>query len=394
MKILYYHWNENSAKDLVSSLQQLGHAVIQIQIELTDYDKDSHFYSQFCKELQRLDFDCIFTFDFFPLISKAAQEHGIPYISWIYDMPHTTLFSPAARNDLNHIFLFDYDLYQRLMCLDYDSHLYHLPLAVNTEKIIHLLGKPPKSLKKRYEVSFVGSLYEKCLYNQIPYLPPYLEGYLSGIQKAQQTFYGGNIIEELINPQLLPILEQFLALEIPDGYTITYSNLLANLINAKITSTERIELLTRIAAQFPFTLFSGSDHHLVPRAQKGGILSYDQEMPEVFCSSKINLNITLRSITSGIPLRALDIMGAGGFLLSNYQPELDEYFKNGEECVLFEHSEDMMEKIEYFLSHDKEREEIARNGFYKVHEAFSYPKMLQKIFSTVFTDETHCQLSH
>ena len=38
----------------------------------------------------------------------------------------------------------------------------------------------------------------------------------------------------------------------------------------------------------------------------------------MFANSKVNLNITLRNIKTGIPLRALDIMGAGGFLLTNY----------------------------------------------------------------------------
>ena len=57
-------------------------------------------------------------------------------------------------------------------------------------------------------------------------------------------------------------------------------------------------------------------------------------MPLIFRESKINLNITLRSITSGMPLRALDIMGAGGFLLSNYQQELAENYIDGEELVL------------------------------------------------------------
>ena len=45
-------------------------------------------------------------------------------------------------------------------------------------------------------------------------------------------------------------------------------------------------------------------------------------MPYVFRNSRINLNITLRSIKSGIPLRCMDIYGAGGFLLSNYQTDL------------------------------------------------------------------------
>lgn len=66
-----------------------------------------------------------------------------------------------------------------------------------------------------------------------------------------------------------------------------------------------------------------------------GILDYYNNMPVVFCNSKINLNISLRTIRNGIPLRAMDIMGAGGFLISNYQ-------KNWMSCLL-------MEKIWFYI---------------------------------------------
>ena len=56
------------------------------------------------------------------------------------------------------------------------------------------------------------------------------------------------------------------------------------------------------------------------------------------------LNLTLRSITSGIPLRALDILGCGGFLLSNYQPELCEYFTPDVDFVYFNDMDDLEQK--------------------------------------------------
>lgn len=71
-----------------------------------------------------------------------------------------------------------------------------------------------------------------------------------------------------------------------------------------------------------------------------GTVSYTAEMPDVFYRSKINLNLTLRSITSGIPLRA-DILGCGGFLLSNYQPELCEYFTPDVDFVYFNDMDDL-----------------------------------------------------
>lgn len=104
-------------------------------------------------------------------------------------------------------------------------------------------------------------------------------------------------------------------------------------------------------------------------------------MPFVFANSKINLNISLRSICSGIPLRALDIMGCGGFLLTNYQPELDEYFTNGVDYVYFDSKEDLLSKIEYYLSHPKERKEIASNALLRIASDFSYEHQLHQLFS-------------
>lgn len=70
--------------------------------------------------------------------------------------------------------------------------------------------------------------------------------------------------------------------------------------------------------------------------------------------------MTLRSIKSGIPQRAFDIMGCGGLLMSNYQPELAEYFIPGEDLVLYDSVDDLIQKIDYYLSHEEERLQIAK----------------------------------
>ena len=93
-----------------------------------------------------------------------------------------------------------------------------------------------------------------------------------------------------------------------------------------------------------------------------GYVNYLTEMPDVFHRSRINLNITLRSIQTGIPLRCLDIMGAGGFLMSNYQPELAQLFENGREMAMYESKEDLLDKVNYCLTHEEERKEIAYLG--------------------------------
>ena len=108
-------------------------------------------------------------------------------------------------------------------------------------------------------------------------------------------------------------------------------------------------------------------------------------MPYVFKNSAINLNISLRSIRSGIPLRCFDIMGCGGFLLSNYQGDFYEHFVPGEDLVLFESQEDFLNKCDYYLKHDNERRQIAANGYGKVKEFHTYEVRLKEIFEVVFS---------
>ena len=116
-----------------------------------------------------------------------------------------------------------------------------------------------------------------------------------------------------------------------------------------------------------------------------GEVHYMYEMPLVFKYSKINLNITLRSIRNGIPLRAMDIMGAGGFLLTNYQNDLSECFTIGEDLDIYTSPDDLLSKCEYYLSHEKERIEIAENGYQKVLNHYTYEKQLQKMLSSALS---------
>jgi spore maturation protein CgeB len=102
-------------------------------------------------------------------------------------------------------------------------------------------------------------------------------------------------------------------------------------------------------------------------------------MPRVFHRSRINLNITLRSILSGVPLRVMDVMAAGGFLLTSYTEEIAEYFTDGVELAIATTPEEMVEKAAYYLEHEEERQQIALMGQKKVREKFAYTRLLEEM---------------
>ena len=116
-----------------------------------------------------------------------------------------------------------------------------------------------------------------------------------------------------------------------------------------------------------------------------GTVDYITEMPHVFRNSKINLNITLRSIRSGIPLRAFDILGSGGFLLSNYQEDFSDCYIAGEDFDFYDGQDNLLAKIDYYLSHEKERIAIAQNALHKTLTEYTYEKRVQTMLDTAFS---------
>lgn len=385
MKILYYHWNENSSLDIEDAFSSLGYSYTKVSYPLNSYDSDSSFETKMHELLSSQCFDCIYTFDYFPILSDIAEKHKIPYIAWIYDCPHLTLYSHTIRNSCNYLFLFDKAMLNTVTALG-AKYAFHMPLAVNTKRINKQLqiGKERSLVPFDSDVSFVGSLYEKTPYHQIQYLPDTLKGYFDGIMQAQQKIWGYNFIEELLTDDILEQALPYLKFEESPAYSYSAKTLLANILEQKITSDERIRLLNHAAEFYSVDIYTNSDKSILKSGKVHGAISYSDTMPFIFLRSKINLNISLRSISSGIPLRCLDILGCKGFLLSNYQPELAELFVPGEEFVYFESEEDLIDKIDYYLHHEAKRIEIACNGWAKIQEQFSYELLLSKIFKQVF----------
>ena len=65
-------------------------------------------------------------------------------------------------------------------------------------------------------------------------------------------------------------------------------------------------------------------------------------------------------------------MGAGGFLLTNYQADMFDFFVQGEDFDYFDGKEDLLTKTEYYLSHEKERKAMAENAHEKVKREHTY----------------------
>ncbi len=145
-------------------------------------------------------------------------------------------------------------------------------------------------------------------------------------------------------------------------------------------------MLNALAEKHTVDLYTRSSCAYIRNVQVHQGVDYYTAMNKIFYLSKINLNITLPSIETGMPQRILDIMGSGGFVLTNYQQELEDYFEIGKEIEVFRDLDELMEKTAYYLSHEEERVRIAMNGYMKVRDNFSYTHQLNLILQKVRED--------
>lgn len=329
-------------------------------------------------------FHFIFSFNFFPVAAKICNQQGIKYVAWVYDSPYLLLYSKHTQYATNQIYIFD-----KAICREFwkkgFGNVFYLPLAVPVEYYNKLKAEEGKSY--RSEISFVGSTYKEMrndFYSYLKELDAYTSGYLDAVVNAQKEIYGSFILEDCLAENVLEKLRAVCPIEKGEDEWETDGWIYANYFLARrVTGIQRTELLKLLAEKYEVRLYTPEQTPELTRIANGGPVDYIKQMPLVFKNSKINLNITLRSIHSGIPLRAMDIMGCGGFLITNYQEDFLEFFEPDRDFVYYGDNEDLLRKVEYYMTHEDERKAIARNGYEKVAAFHTYRHRVWAILGRV-----------
>ena len=374
MKILYLEWDSVGRKDLEEAFVLEGHRLVRFPVtKETVYGPELE--DRLRSILRREVPDILFTVNYFPMFSYFCSKNRIRYLSWVYDSPHAQLYSTTVVNPCNVIYVFDRELYLEFHRAGISTVRY-LPMAANVERL-DALGRE-RSLPYLREISFVGSLYlEKGsrFDRMAASLSDYAKGYLDALTAAQMKVQGYNFIRETLAPVLEEMSKAF-PMESEPGSLESREHFYAErIVNRRITSVERIHLLDTIAKRYRadfYTQYETSRTFSIPNLQVHGPVDYYEEMPLIFKQSRINLNLTMRGIRSGIPLRAMDIMAAGGFLLSNFQADFLDFFVPEEDFVYYSSSEDLLNRLDYYLTHEEERQAIARNGHDRIAAGHTY----------------------
>lgn len=372
-KILFYQWYSFMNPGIEKAFKQLEIQYDILYYQQTDWEEDAIFEEKIEKQIQDNVYDAVFSVNFAPVISKVCQHRGIRYISWVYDSPMHIRNIEVMKNSCNEIYMFDWGQVQEYKKLGVNME--HLPLAVDS-KIFNLPMNDEIIKKYSAQISLVGKMYITDYPKYTSPLSTETKKLLNDMISSQRDVYNDCFIPELLTDELLQKINAEYAKAGLD-FCIEKREL-EYMMLCETTSRERTVILSLLSKHFDTHLYT-TEKPGIDNLKVHGPVDYYKQMPYIFKLSDINLNISLKSIRTGIPLRCVDVLGCGGFLLSNYQEELVQYLEVGKDCEVYGSFEEMYEKAAFYTKHEELRKQIARNGFMKAQEIFTFRNRIEQM---------------
>lgn len=378
MKILFCEYNLFMQRDVEEAFTRMDIDFRWASYVFESPDSDDFYCSHLRRFLTEDVYDAVFSVNLVPVIADVCHEMGIPYLAWCYDAcwafaREDILFYPTT-------FIFHFD---RRSCEDYIQcgypNVFHMPLAVNCHRLDTLTASPAQQEYYHSGVCFLGNMYEKYR-TETPWfsslLAPADLGNLLRYVEEQTRRYVHHTLWDDITPEYITDINT----RLQQNSSVKRIPLIAT-CSSMIAGRQRHEMLNYIAERFPLTLYTSSMTNPVPKAIYKWRAGYYSQMPFVFRHATVNLNLTIPPIQTGLSLRILDILGAGGFLLSNTQDELNEFFQIGTELDTYDTLEELTDKLNFYLTHPDTAKQMATNGHVAVKERFTFEGQLTKIFT-------------
>ncbi len=375
-KVLFFEWGAFMQKGICLAFETLNIAYDMFLYPIENWEQDEQLVNKLTEKLKAESvYDVVFSVNFVPVVSQVCETLQIRYVSWIYDCPLHIRDTSELKNSCNELYFFD-----RIQAEQYAAqgacHVHHLPLAADVDTFAQALQNT--ELQSPCDVAMLGQLYQSEYSYLCQPLDLYYRGYLEGMIQSQMKVRGAYFLEELCSEGLLHGLNNIYN-KASNGTFQIQERELAYTLAKEVTGRERLMALQLLQNRCKVRLYSNDTNEKLSQVEHMGYVDYYTQMPQVFANSRINLNISLCTISLGIPLRIFDILGCGGFLITNYQPELLEHFEDGVDLVVYYDLVDLVQKVAYYLEHEEERKQIANNGYRKVQKLHTFSERIKQM---------------
>jgi spore maturation protein CgeB len=138
------------------------------------------------------------------------------------------------------------------------------------------------------------------------------------------------------------------------------------------------------------------NYKLLEAQMKPGAWLGPEETAQMYNAAKIVINLhrahddsdynnNSRQITAVSPNpRTFEISGCGALQLTDYRQDAARFYTPDQEMVTYGSAEELVDKMDYFLHHEEERQRISLNGLYRTVRDHTYLNRLSQLLKIVF----------
>lgn len=364
-------------KDSIEALQQLGHTVKVMELPKF-WSSKGEYIRALSKEIKDFRPDFAFTVDHVGFVPGLFRQMELPYACWWVDNPFYWVGKETLLQGISDyacLFLWDLGYRDNLKEIGY-KEIHYLPLATNPRvfREINLTGNELRRFEN--DISFIGSSALDILANFRSY-------YFDRLKNPSIRLFIKEAIKAQAEDPLIPM--EAIINRLQGKFDLNFSGFInkdgfSRILEFASMSDYRNEIMDAIAP-FGLTIYGddGWRELMNGKVKLGGIVNYETETPRIYNASKINLNVTMAQMKQAINQRVFDVSACGGFVLSDYRPDLERLFDLGKEVVCYRDKKELKELCQYFLNHPEEREEIAHRAQVRVLHEHTYKRRMENL---------------
>ncbi len=105
-----------------------------------------------------------------------------------------------------------------------------------------------------------------------------------------------------------------------------------------------------------------------PGVHYRGLAEQGHELTCVYSGAEVHVDVNRIYQPEAIPMRVINVMACGGFLIAEHSDSIEELFDVGKEIETYRTIDELESKVAHFLEHPGEAREIAQRGLDAVRE--------------------------
>ncbi len=359
--------------EIISAMERRG-VKYRLATIMQDELGSTEFIEQIIKTILEFKPDFLFTINHLGLdregvLAGFLEKIEMPFASWYVDNPNL-IIKQYNKNVTPYctLFLWDKNNISDMKKLNFE-HTFYLPLGVDERRFRPICEQANPFAPITPEVSFVGnSMAQKvreCLKK-------------TGVNGSLAALFHNIAIKYMESPdrhidniikRTFPHLHhEFSGLKNPAK---------SNYEAAVSWEATRVYRLDRILRLLEFHPVIAGDQYWAELIDSKYFryhreLTYYDELPFFYNASTINFNATSRQMKGAVNQRVFDVPACNKFLLTDYQDQLEDLFKIGEEIICYHDPAEIPDLVGYYLNHPSDRICIAKNGYKRVLRDHTY----------------------